>query len=104
MRPRPQAPHSPQPNGITIRRPLLSELDSLNVTETGTNVNISVTAKKPPKETAEAVMPGLVPGMTASAAGAKDVDGRDRPGHDEYGELEMHPTPTNRPARQTRRV
>jgi hypothetical protein len=89
MRPRPQAPHSPQPNGITIRRPLLSELDSLHVTETGTNVNISVTARKPPKETAE---------------GAKDVDGRDRPGHDEYGELEMHPTPTNRPARQTRRV
>ena len=28
MRPRPQAPHSPQPDGITIRRPSLSELDS----------------------------------------------------------------------------
>jgi len=28
-------------------------------------------------------MPGLVPGIHAMAARRKDVDGRDKPGHDE---------------------
>jgi hypothetical protein len=32
------------------------------------------------------VMPGLVPGIhvLAAASNKKDVDGRDKPGHDEY--------------------
>jgi hypothetical protein len=30
-----------------------------------------------------AVMPGLVPGIHAFAPHIKDVDGRDKPGHDE---------------------
>ena len=29
------------------------------------------------------VMPGLVPGIHALARGTKNVDGRDKPGHDE---------------------
>jgi hypothetical protein len=29
------------------------------------------------------VMPGLVPGIHVLGAGNKDVDGRDKPGHDE---------------------
>jgi hypothetical protein len=28
-------------------------------------------------------MPGLVPGIHVSLGGIKDVDGRDKPGHDE---------------------
>jgi hypothetical protein len=28
-------------------------------------------------------MPGLVPGIHVLVSGAKDVDGRDKPGHDE---------------------
>src|SRR5882724_6620918 len=34
-------------------------------------------------------MPGLVPGIHVlkSMTAAKDVDGRDKPGHDDYGEL-----------------
>jgi hypothetical protein len=31
-------------------------------------------------------MPGLVPGIRVLAARKKDVDGRDKPGHDEEGE------------------
>jgi hypothetical protein len=30
-------------------------------------------------------MPGLVPGIHVLAAGKKDVDGRDDPGHDDDG-------------------
>jgi hypothetical protein len=33
--------------------------------------------------TTHAVMPGLVPGIHALAAKKQDVDGRDKPGHDE---------------------
>ena len=34
------------------------------------------------------VMPGLVPGMTSlNSPGKKDVDGRDKPGHDEKENL-----------------
>jgi hypothetical protein len=29
-------------------------------------------------------MPGLVPGIHVFLPGAKDVDGRDKPGHDEF--------------------
>jgi hypothetical protein len=31
----------------------------------------------------KAVMPGLVPGIHVLVSGTKDVDGRDKPGHDE---------------------
>jgi len=31
-------------------------------------------------------MPGLVPGIHVFAAAKKDVDGRDKPGHDEMPE------------------
>jgi hypothetical protein len=31
------------------------------------------------------VMPGLVPGIHVFLAAAKDVDGRDKPGHDAAG-------------------
>jgi hypothetical protein len=30
-------------------------------------------------------MPGLVPGIYVLPHGKKDVDGRDKPGHDEHG-------------------
>jgi hypothetical protein len=30
-------------------------------------------------------MPGLVPGIHVLVSGEKDVDGRDKPGHDECG-------------------
>ena len=32
-------------------------------------------------------MPGLVPGIHALGATSKDVDGRDKPGHDEEKQL-----------------
>ena len=38
-------------------------------------------------------MPGLVPGIHVFASTSKDVDGRDKPGHDEkwviFGEVEV---------------
>jgi hypothetical protein len=37
---------------------------------------------------AKLVMPGLVPGINVLAARKKDVDGRDKPGHDERARLE----------------
>ena len=36
-----------------------------------------------PGVTFKAVMPGLVPGIHAFHRGRTDVDGRDKPGHDE---------------------
>jgi hypothetical protein len=34
----------------------------------------------------QAFMPGLVPGIHVLSDGCKDVDGRDKPGHDESTE------------------
>src|ERR1700688_4786073 len=37
------------------------------------------------------VMPGLVPGIHVLLDGWKNVEGRDRPGHDELGYSPFHP-------------
>jgi hypothetical protein len=42
----------------------------------------------------ETVMPGLVPGIHVLGRAVKDVDGRDKPGHDDVGELRTGRMPT----------
>ncbi|CAL79303.1 Fumarate hydratase class II (fragment) [Bradyrhizobium sp. ORS 278] len=40
----------------------------------------------PAREPANSVMPGLVPGIHVDPSTPADVDGRDKPGHDDFGE------------------